>query len=78
MYLIARVKQMRLAFAGLEKKAIIYTLSLLEGDFQTKKWPQGKDGIKSFARWYFVRTLQRFCRSPSGFFQVDNIDSKHL
>lgn len=51
-YLIAgklRVKKMRLALAGLENKAIIYTLSLLEEDFQTKKWLQGKDRIKSVA-----------------------------
>lgn len=51
-YLIAgklRIKQMRLAPAGLENKAIIYTLSLLEEDFQAKKWLQGKDRIKSFA-----------------------------
>ena len=74
-----RAKQKGPGLAVLENKIILRIFSTLGGkDFQSKKWPQGKDHIKSVAMWSFVKILERFKAGPSWFSQVDNIDSKNL
>lgn len=63
----------------LESKIILSIFSTLkERGFQSKKWPSGKDHIKSVALWSFVKILERFKAGSSWFSQVDNIDSKNL